>query len=750
MSKLPKASVDGVSQQEAWDPRRKFLQVLWAAVGTASLNACGGGGGDTPAPAPVAGPPAPTPPAPAPPAPSPTPVPSPSPPPPAPSPPPAPAPVPVPAPTGAMQFSLVSTVTATVPFSLGFAFRQGDLPSGRFIATSLANSQAVVKNLWPDNSVKFAIVSGRAPLTAGTAATVQVSSAATAPAAGVALAATQLRDSGLVATIDGAAFGSASWSGADWLAPFQTWVSGSEMSSWIYRKAIGSDAHLVGWLEVRLFADGAVEVLPWIENGYIRVAGATSKSATFDFSLGGSSRFRQAINLPSRTRTPLINGGALSYWVGADPGLTVRHDVQYLQATRLVPTYRATTATTAAQIAALPSTFTPLQLGNFVSPMGNAGYQPAIGLMPEWDVLYLVCNSSVTWAALQRNGYSAGRWGIHYRDEVTNRPLRFSRFPRLSVNASTTNDYPATSGGTSAPAWDIPHHPSMGFMAYLVSGRWFHMETVQFAATFNYLYNVDGGPYANREGASGLFKSQAGANTTRGAAWAIRTLAQAVAITPDSDTELRSEFIASLEANINYYHGRFVGQSNNPFGIVDPYGDAYGSGTDGKVTEATWQQDFFTGAFGYLLATNPPISATGKTKLSQFFAWKAQSIVGRLGTSAAGEWFYRDAASYTFVIAFVDNPNFDNGSGPWPQSWRAMYDASYPTSPGSMVDGPLRGGNFPDPSSYWGNLQPAIAYAVEHGVLGALQAYNRMTSAANWSQFATAFNSNPVWSVMPR
>ena len=30
-----------------------------------------------------------------------------------------------------------------------------------------------------------------------------------------------------------------------------------------YRRPIGSDAHLVAWLEVRLYAGGAVEVLPW-------------------------------------------------------------------------------------------------------------------------------------------------------------------------------------------------------------------------------------------------------------------------------------------------------------------------------------------------------------------------------------------------------------------------------------------------------------------------------------------------------
>ena len=32
------------------------------------------------------------------------------------------------------------------------------------------------------------------------------------------------------------------------------------MSSWVYRKQVGSDAHLVAWMEVRLYVAGAVEL----------------------------------------------------------------------------------------------------------------------------------------------------------------------------------------------------------------------------------------------------------------------------------------------------------------------------------------------------------------------------------------------------------------------------------------------------------------------------------------------------------
>lgn len=622
------------------------------------------------------------------------------------------------------------------------------MPAGQVARCAVQRSQVVIKSTWPDGSARFAIVAGQADLQTSVPValdfTVEGAGTAAAP-----LDTSDLRATGATASVGCGVFGSVQWANADWDTPFVNWVSGPEMSSWIYRKPVGTDAHLVAWLEVRLWANGALEVLPWVENGYIRVTGPTSKAATYSFSLGGSQRFSAGIDLPHHTRTPLLSGTALSYWLDADPGVQAGHDTQYLQATRLVPTYMADTPAGASVVSNLPTTFEPLQRGNFVEPMGNGGYQPAIGLLPEWDVLYLTSTSTSTWAALQRNAYSAGRWAIHYRDENTNRPLRFSAYPNLSLNASTRGDYMPATTGTAAPHWDIPHHPSVGAMAYLLTGRFFHLETLQFAATMNYLRGVDGGPYANRNFSDGIFRSDAGAYTVRGAGWALRTLAQAATLTPDDDLPLRTELLASLRANIEFNHAKYVAQANNPFGFVAPYGDAYGSPTDGKVTEAPWQQDFYTAAIGYMLELRPAVPDSVTTMLTEFFQWKAKSVVGRLGGTDEGEWLYRDAAPYTVVVAFGDTPDWTGGTGPWPSNWRAMYDATVGTST-DRTPGPLRGGNYPAVSSYWGNLQPAIAYAVQHEVPGAAEAYSRMTSAENWGALRDNFNVTPVWSVVPR
>ena len=659
---------------------------------------------------------------------------------------------PTPAPTGPIQFALSSPInSALAPFCLGYAFRKGHVQAGQTLVSNIANLQVTPKNYWPDGSLKFAVVAGSTALTANTPLTASLSSGT--PPVAPALTTANLRATGITASIAAGAFGTASWAAADWDSPFQAWVSGPQMSSWVYRKPVGSDAHLVAWLEVRLFAGGAVEVLPWIENGYLMVAGPTNKSATFLFTLGGSQRFSAAIDLPNHCRTPLVAGTALSHWLGADPQVAIKHDTAYMQATGLVPSYRATVPADSIVINELVTTYTPLQVGNHSTSMGMAGYHGSIGLLPEWDVLYLTSTSPKAYDGLIVNAYGAGRYGIHFRDETTQRPLRFSSYPNLVVGegsaisssgASSTDSYTPLATGTSPAAWASSHHPSLGFMAYLVTGRWYFMEEVQFVATLSYLKITD----TARLNAQGIIQSADGANTTRGAAWAIRSLAQAACATPDGDTALRNELLASLQANIDWNHARYVAQPNNPYGWVEPYSDYTGVG-DGVYFEATWMQDFYTAAFGYAKAMEPAMPAASSQRLTEFFAWKARSIVGRLGGGAPTDYLYADAAEYTIAVAPTDTPNFVTGTGPWHANWGAIY-ADTLKAPNRGTAPGLRGGDFPEATSYWGNLQPAIAYAVQHQVPGAVEAYQRMASAANWQQLVSNFNDNPVWSVQPQ
>jgi hypothetical protein len=656
---------------------------------------------------------------------------------------------------GTPQFTVKAAAqNASAPYCVGFAFRQGSIPSGSYVAASTGTFQFTAKNTWPDGSLKFAVLAGQLSLQAGVPQAVTLSRTGSVPS-GVALGLAELKATGVTAQIGAGSFGTASWQGTDWDSPFQTWVTGPQMSSWIFRKPIGSDAHLVGWLELRLFANGVVEVLPWIENGYLMVPGPINKSATYTFSLNGSQKFSAAVDLKHHQRTVLIAGTALSYWNITDPGLSIKHDGAYLMSTELVPTYRAQVSSTAPQIAALPAQYVPLQQGSFNydgDDMAGPGYQEPIGLLPMHDVLHITCPAD-TYASVVRNGFSAGRYGMQYRDETTHRPIRFSQYPNLVLagGASTRSQYTPTPSGGYGPNWDVAHSPSVGFMAYLVTGRFYFMEQSLFAATFNYLIKVDSDPM--RGGSKGLVQSNYGGWQTRACAWQLRALAHAACVVPDDDP-LRAEFAASVVANIDQYYNQYVAQPNNPWGWVEP-GEGYNS--VGPNVGAPWQQDFVTAAVGYSLALGLPVDAVHQARWLAFFSWKAQSVIKRLGPSS-GFW-YINADGYIQAIS-ADNKlteqAFRTGVGNW-----ASESESYTLTPTyaavisttfawrGTTDGILCGEIMPGDRSFWGNLMPALSYAVRFGVSGALAAYNRILGATNWPNLRAAFDGQPVWAVAP-
>lgn len=647
-----------------------------------------------------------------------------------------------------------SAAQLTLPYCMGYAFRRGDVPAGCTVKSDKGSVQVTVKNRWPDGSLKFAILAGQVEALSSSGVVVSLILVSETKA-GTAVPTTRLAGSGAVAEIGCGSFGTVTWQGTDWNTPFKAWVEGDAMSSWIFRKPVGTDAHLVAWLEVRMWANGAIEMLPWIENGYLQVSGPSNKLAAYTFKLGGVQRMSATIDLKHHQRTPLINGTALSYWVGTDPGVMARQDASYLQASELVPSYQASVAANATVVQSLVASFTPLQAGNLTydgDGMASSGYQDPIGLLPQHDVLFLVADVAASYAAMVRNGFSAGRYGIHYRDETTFRPLRFSSYPTLNIRSgqgfkdtggSTTGKYTPVVTGGNPPQWDVSHSPSVGFVAYLATGRFYFMEEVQFATTANYLGNGDN--TVLRTGSKGLVQTCPGAWQTRACAWDWRARVQALCVTPDDDTALRSEFIASVEANIDHFHGRYVAQANNPYGWIKP-GEVYGSTFQ---QGSPWQQDFVTAAFGYSLSLDLPVSSASATKLAAFFAWKAKSAVMRLGTRS-GFW-YVNGVPYTMIISPSTAPNFDTGAGPWHTSDLAVYQATYAVAPSWLgaTEGKLAGEIMPGERALWGNLMPAIAYAVRHNVPGALAAYERMQAASNWSALSAAFNVRPVWAVKP-
>mgnify|MGYP007026534938 FL=1 len=564
------------------------------------------------------------------------------------------------------------------------------------------------------------------------------------------LAPVDLRQTGAVAEFefDG---GRVSWQADDWLSPHSTVVLGHWMSSWRYRRAFPGDAHLVAWLEVRCHRGGEVEVLPWLENGFLRVAAPGARSGRVRFRLAGLLRFEQDLQLLNHQRAVLAGPDGLTHWLGTPHVVRPRHDVDYLMATRLVPRYRVPAAVSTKLLSRLATRYTPLERAGYPLGMGAAGYDPSIGLLPEWDVAYLVTRADPrAFDAVMIQACAAGRYGTHFRDESTQAPALPSAYPSLvldgasagltSSGASSRDQYTPAATGPVPPAFATSHHPSIGYLAHLLTGWHYFAEEVQFVALANHYKQTD----TTREGARGLLLSQAGANTTRGAAWAMRTLAQATAVTSPGDP-LRTELTAVVDANVDHHLARYVSGHHNALGLVQPYSNY--NGTQDPWTSASWMDDFFTAAWGYLKDLQV-CSPAQTAALDAFLAWKYRSVVGRLGGSGTASFGYPWAAQYTLPYAPSARADW-SGAGPWYTHWGEVARAM--KLPTEVESGAALDSGYPTSATgYWGNLLPALAYAVDHGAEGAAAAWQRVQSAANFAQQAAAYTDDPVWGVIPR
>lgn len=652
-------------------------------------------------------------------------------------------------PLGVSLGMLVSAGGRAVPFTVGHCFQPGQVPKGATVAGAASPIQCAVKSRWPDGSAKIAVLSGLTD--AGTS--VRKSIALNVVADSTALSAVSLADlqaTGITASIRFGDLGMASWAGQAWATPHRTWISGPQMSSWLYRQPIGADAHLVAWLELRCHRSGQVELLAWLENGYLKVAAPGQRAGEVVLTVGATQRFSRTITLANHQRAVLAEGEQVSHWLGEANPSWPQHDMPHLLGSRLVPNYRGRTPSVSPLFARLAQRYAPLAQANLPDIMGSTGYHPSIGLLPEWDAAYVTTQADPRAStAVLVNACAAGRYGTHFRDEATQLPLQFSSHANLVVGpgagigssgSSSRNQYTPAATGASPPMFASSHQPAIGYMAYLVSGWHYFVEEAQFVATLNFLKQTDG----TRQFTSGVFESAAGANITRGAAWALRALAHATCITPD-DHPLKAELNASLAANIDHYHKRYVSTPSNPLGLVHPY-DNYNTGS-GPWIGAPWMDDFFTATLG-VLKDLQLLGPASSAKLDDLLAWKYRSVVGRLGVGS-GAFPYPYAAQYNIVYCPSGTCDWASGAGPWYASWGEVAKVmGLPEAASSGL--PLESGYPVEPTGYWGNMMPAISLAVDHGAAGAAQAWARIVSAPNFAQQVQGYDHDPVWGVAPR
>jgi parallel beta-helix repeat protein len=627
------------------------------------------------------------------------------------------------------NFQISSTASGTLPFTVGLIFKKGDIPN--FPVLDIAEYQVVVKRRWNDGSVKHAIASGQTALTANVLKTITVSNSTAAPT-GTALTSADITAANPVATVQLGAIGTANLASL-FATPFRTWLAGPEMVECHYRTTIGGSPGLNVWFYVRLYKAGRIWIRVIVENGYLNVStdnGNTIPNITQTY-------------LPSvviGANGVFNNGGAalthygFTRWTvegwtsGSFPDVIPKHNSQYLMDTKLVPNYWKRSPSDA-KLNSLHQTYVQMSNADLDQNMPGPGFQNDIGLLPLWDALYVTSTDPRAYYSMEANSSSMNSYPIVWRDSGTQLPASPANWPNYAIGGG------AYAWGAGPLTWSMTHEPSEGYTAYLLTGDYWHYETMLFNASMNYLA---------RNNAIGSGLTRILTSETRGNAWIMRTNSQLAAVCPTGDA-VCTDYQTLLQNNVTYWKNISTTLTAPGIGSVYEYGFGYAGGA-GVI--APWQQEFWDMSMGMGSDIEP---LTDMTVYNQLRDYLYKFPVGILGDQTG--FYFTYGSIYNLQIGATNSTDPHNFYTTWKQCWDGSVALSLIVSP--VFDNTLKGdsGGLPANAStgYWGNLMPAIAYAVDHGATGASAAWLRLTGASNWSVVGSSgFDDIPIWGIVPR
>ena len=713
---------------------------------------------------------------------------------------------------GITNFTLESASSGTFPFTIGLGFGKGEAFS---IQTDLDNYQVVVKRHWSDGTIKHAIVSGRATLVADTPLTVtvetgtpQTGTALTAAdiAAAEPTASVQCGTIGTVSLADLLATPFRTWiSGHEMVeCHYRGDVGGGTLLYVWFHVRLYADGRM--WIrtctENGYLDNGAGAIStrttqaydPVVTIGGVEIYTRPSVSITNITQEQHPSRpndYRQTITAPGhgyrgfmaprtdgivgmvelnglnikiasvpdedtyitdwRSTGPLseyVSGGTVQFshhrstswmaegWIGGDPSVTFLHNVAHLRSTKLVPNY-GWDEPSESTLDDLHQTYAPMECGSYSGDMGGVGYHAQIGLLPKWEALYCTSGDVRALRATLAHGHALRSHGIVWRSFATKRAATPSEFPTWSLNGH--NKGGESNVGAGAYVWERAHFPSGGYLAYLLTGDFSYYETLELQSSVIYFcISTQHGSGLNR-----LCRTQ-----IRGIGWTTRSVAQHVALAPDGD-EVAADYRAWLGNVITHYCNQ--GPYNASASQLG-YPIALSNYTPGNgLAQAPWQFHFWMMSNGHAWDIEPGFADTTDHKALRDFMYKG--IVGLLGANGVDNYCYTHASRYYIWVGETQTGSLttsDNFFSTWGQVYERTF-GSENTSCGTTLVGDSAGSPGSGVTGYWGNLMPAIAFAVDHDAPGAAESWARMTGADNWSVVAnTGFDNIPTWGIVPR
>jgi hypothetical protein len=330
----------------------------------------------------------------------------------------------------------------------------------------------------------------------------------------------------------------------------------------------------------------------------------------------------------------------------------------------------------------------PLGSANITPYMPTGGGRPDIGPLPAWAVFYLLDPSRENQETLLANADAAGSIPWHVRDMRTGGPINIDQHPEVWLDGRG-----AAAPGVLGRRYEIPdtrwqpddaHQPSLTYLPYLLTGSQYYRDELAMQAGFDLLsMNPE-----YRGGAAGVLLG----SQVRAVAWSLRTLANAAYILP-SDSPLPRYFEAKLQNNLHEIVRRYV-KGDELAGAGDLRGYLPGAYVQEGATPP-WQSDYLVIVLGW-------IDSMGYPQARTIMAWMTNFVAGRFTNDKRG---YDPIYGTPYFLVVVD-PKSKRPFTTWPEAFKATFDP---------VRQPVTTLDYPD----WGGGYAALARASLASIINA-------------------------------
>jgi len=707
--------------------------------------------------------------------------------------------------------STVTQAQTNVPVTFGQIFKVGDVPRGATVTATLDGQpvtlQVDTKASNPDGSLRHAVLTAMVPALPGKAKlslTLSTGPATTATGQDSPVSLSQLLatnyDAKVSLNIGGTNYmadarallqaANAAHACKPWDSQCNLWLSGALASEWVVNGPVTAadgktNPNLRIYFAVRAYVGGLSGSVRQVQTDIIvENTSAFTPQAQPQYTATLTSG-NTGYTSPPLTQYAYTRWHQVLWWNNAQPQIYLQQDTQYIQASKAVSRYMPLKSDEKF-LASLRQTCAPLDYCDQTQQMHMAGAQAAIGPLPRWTSVYIIDPDVRAYNWMLANTDALGAYDIHFRDAATGWPVSIQKHPNITtlawayangvahqpmtgsaanqakvaayrrdllpncVNNAVVTGCSAAWYGTGSPTlWDNAHQPEESYVPYMVTGSYYYMSELAFAASRNEL-----APNPFYRGYSqGLIDQSY--SQVRGKAWVLRQMADAAWLLPDG-YPLKAEFNASVGNSLADWNQKYTNNpSANSLGLLDS-GHSYSENGGTSNAMAPWMHNFFTWSTGHAA----DLGFAGAAELRD---WSARFEVGLMTGWQANPtqgYCWLEASAYTVMVTEPTGKTYL-------PSYSAMYAATFPTlvglacnSPamvtvmGTLEKQPWQAGEmhgYPNSATgYPANLQTGLAAAADSSVPNAHEAWILFESRSVKPNGTTAYNNYPNFAVMPR